>query len=57
MLFNELTEDIHKGVGEQVTVVIGDITLVDGTGSSLHVCEYDGVLLHLSAQVFWGICS
>lgn len=57
MLFNELTEYIDEGVGQEVTVVIGDITLVHSTGTSLHNSEYDGVVLHHSAQIFWGICS
>lgn len=57
MLFNELTENIDKGVGQEVTVLIGDITLVDSAGTSLHNSEYDGVVLHLSAQIFRRICS
>lgn len=57
MLCNELTEHIDKGVGQEVTVVIGDITLVDGAGSSLHNTEDDGVVLHLSAEILRGICS
>ena len=54
---NELTENIDEGVGQEVTVVIGDIALVDGAGSSLHICEDDGVILHLSADILWRICS
>lgn len=55
--FIELTENIDKGIGQEVAVVIGDITLVDSAGTSLHISEYDGVVLHLSAQIFWSICS
>lgn len=52
-----LTEHIDKGVGHQVAVVIRDVTLVDGTGSRLHIGEDDGVVLHVSAVVVWRICS
>lgn len=48
---NELTEHINESIGQEVTVVIGDITLVDGAGSSLHISEDDGVVLHPSARI------
>ena len=54
---SELTEDVDKGVGEEVAIVIGDITLVDGAGSSLYISEDDGVVFYLSAKIFRGICS
>lgn len=57
MLCDELTEHIDEGVGQEVTVLIGDITLVDGAGSSLHISEDDGVVLHLPADIFRRICS
>lgn len=57
LLYNELTENIDKGVGQKVAVFIGDITLVDSAGSSLYISEYDGVILHLSAEILRGICS
>lgn len=47
----ELTEHVDEGVGQEVPVVVGDVTLVNGAGSSLHVSEDDGVVLHLSAGV------
>lgn len=47
----ELTEHVDEGVGQQVTVVVGDVTLVHGAGSTLHISEDDGVVLHLSAGV------
>lgn len=47
----ELTEHVDEGVGQQVTVVVGDVTLVDGAGATLHVGEDDGVVLHLPAGV------
>lgn len=47
----ELTEHVDEGVGQQVTVGVGDVTLVNGAGSTLHVGEDDGVVLHLSAGV------
>lgn len=53
----ELTEHIDEGVGQEVTIVIGDIALVDGAGSSLHISEDDGVVLHLSAGILRRICS
>lgn len=55
MLCIELTEHIDKGVGQEVTVVIGDVTLVDSTGPSLHGSEDDGVVLHLPAVILWSI--
>ena len=57
ILCNELTEHIDKGVGQEVAVVVGDIALEDGAGSSLHIGEDDGVVLHLSAEILRGICS
>lgn len=57
LIYEKLTEDIDKGVGQEVAVLIGDITLVDSARSSLYICEYDGVILHLSAEVLRGICS
>lgn len=47
----ELTEHVDEGVGQEVPIVVGDVTLVNGAGSSLHVSEDDGVVLHLSAGV------
>lgn len=52
----ELTEHIDERVGQQVPVVVGDVTLVDSAGSGLHISEDDGVVLHLSAEVLGGIC-
>lgn len=57
MLCNELTEHIDKSIGQEVTVVVRDVTLVDGAGSGLHYSEDDGVVLHLPAQILRGICS
>lgn len=53
---SELTEDVDKGVGQEVAVVVGHVTLVDAAGSSLYISEDDGVVLHLSAEVSGGIC-
>lgn len=53
----ELTEHIDEGVGQEVTIVVGDIALVDGAGSSLHISEDDGVVLHLPAGILRRICS
>ena len=46
-----LTQDIDKGVGQQVAVFVGGVTLVDSTGSNLNLCEYDGVILHCPAGI------
>lgn len=54
---NELTEHIDEGVGQEVAVIVGDIALVDGAGSSLHNSEDDGVVLNLPAEILRGICS
>lgn len=51
-----LTEHVDEGVGQEVAVVVGDVALVDGAGSGLHVREDDGVVLHLPAQIRRGIC-
>lgn len=56
-MYNKLTEDTDKGVGQEVAILIGDITLVDSTRSSLYICEYDGVILHLPAEILRRICS
>lgn len=53
----ELTEHVDEGVGQEVPVVVGDVTLVNGAGPSLHVSEDDGVILHLSAGVWRSICA
>lgn len=47
----ELTEHVDEGVGQEVAVVVGDIALVNGAGSSLHLREDDGVALHPPAGV------
>lgn len=47
----ELTEHVDKGVGQEVPIVVGHVTLVNGAGSSLHLGKDDGVVLHLSAGV------
>lgn len=47
----ELTEHVDEGVGQEVAVVVGDVALVNGAGSSLHVHEDDGVALHPPAGV------
>lgn len=57
-LGGELTEHVDEGVGQEVPVVVGDVALVHGAGSGLHISEDDGVVLHLSAGVrrrIWAI--
>lgn len=52
-----LTEDADEGIGQQVTVLVGGVTLVDSAASRLHQAKDDGVTQHLSAQVgrrAWG---
>lgn len=53
---SELTEDIDKGVGQDVTVLIRDVTLVHSAGSRLYIGEDYDVILHLSAQILGWIC-
>lgn len=54
-VWGRLTEHVDEGVGQEVPIVVGDVTLVNGAGSGLHISEDDGVVLHLSAGVWWSI--
>lgn len=56
MLCSALTEDIDKGVGQEVAVVVRDITLIHSTGSRLNTSKDYGVVFHLSALVPGRIC-
>lgn len=38
-----LTQNTDEGVGQQIAVLVGGITLVNGTGSNLHRAKDDGV--------------
>lgn len=52
-----LTQDADEGVGQQVTVLVGSVALVDGTAAHLHGVEHDSVAENLSARVvrrIWG---
>lgn len=56
MLSYKLTEDIDKGVGQEVTIGVGDVAMIHGTGSNLNVSEDNCVIFHFSADICGGIC-
>lgn len=52
-----LTQHVDEGVGQQVSVLVGGVTLVNGAGARLDLGEDDGVVLHLPAGVFRSVCQ
>lgn len=51
-----LTQHTDEGVGQQVAVLIGGVTLVHGPAADLRVPEDDGVPGHLTVRVGGSRC-
>lgn len=52
-----LTKDADEGIGQEITMLVGGITLVDSAAAHLHRAKDDCVTQYLSAHVgrrAWG---